>query len=270
MAHRANWRHLPLMLMAIYALAPMFLLVINSFKTDADVTTNPMGLPTNWTFGNYANVWTTASLGTAYVNTLIIATATVVLQCVVSGLAAYALSHLRPRGANILTGYLFLSMSLPVGFVPLFFIEVKLGLINHYLGVIIPYVGGGFAFNVFLLRAFMLGISRDLIDAAKVDGCGNLSVFVRIVAPLAQPAFIVVAIFTALGTWNEIFLANAILQTDNLRTLSVSYLDFQSRHATSWSLMAADGVLTVLPMVILFLLMTRRFITGLQEGALKF
>src|SRR6266571_4339832 len=81
-AQRVNWRHLPLILTASYALAPMFLLVTNSFKTDADVTNNPMGLPESWTFGNYTNVWTTANLGTAYVNTLIITTATVVLQCV--------------------------------------------------------------------------------------------------------------------------------------------------------------------------------------------
>jgi raffinose/stachyose/melibiose transport system permease protein len=270
MPQRVNWRHVPLLVVALYALAPMALLVSNSFKTETEITFNPLGLPSHWTLQNYVDVWTIGNLGRAYANTFLIAGATVVLQCVVSGLAAYALSHLKPRGSTIITGYLFLSMSLPAAFVPLFFLEVKLGLINNYLGVIIPYVGGGFAFNVFLLRAFMLGISTELVEAARVDGAGNMAIFARIIAPLSRPAFTVVAIFTALGTWNEIMLANAILQDDRFRTLAVSYLDFQTQHSTSWSLMAADGVLTTLPMIVLFMLMTKRFITGLQEGAVKF
>jgi len=270
MLRKVNWRHLPLAVVALYALAPMALLAINSFKTETDITYNPMGLPTQWTLQNYADAWTQGDLAQGYINTLLIAVATVLLECLVAGLAAYALSHLNPPGSNLVTGYLFLSLSLPVAFVPLFFIDVKLGLINNYFGVIIPYVGGGFAFNVFLLRAFMLGISKELVESARVDGAGNLAIFARIIAPLSQPAFIIVAIFTTLGTWNEILLANAVLQDNRYRTLAVSYLDFQTQHSTSWSLMAADGVMTTLPMVLLFLLMTKRFISGLQEGGLKF
>jgi raffinose/stachyose/melibiose transport system permease protein len=270
MPRKLNWRHLPLALVALYALVPMALLAINSFKTETDITYNPMGLPTQWTLQNYADAWTQGDLAQGYINTLLIAVATVLLECLVAALAAYALSHLNPPGSNLVTGYLFLSLSLPVAFVPLFFIDVKLGLINNYFGVIIPYVGGGFAFNVFLLRAFMIGISKELVESARVDGAGNLAIFARIIAPLSQPAFIIVAIFTSLGTWNEILLANAVLQDNRYRTLAVSYLDFQTQHSTAWSLMAADGVMTTLPMVLLFLLMTKRFITGLQEGGLKF
>jgi raffinose/stachyose/melibiose transport system permease protein len=267
---KLNWRYLPLTLVAIYAIFPLLLLFMNAFKKKNEIIMNPLGIPNQWSFGNFSRAWQQGHFGTAYMNTLIITLITVLLVLIFSALAAYGITHLYTPGANILIGYLFISMSLPIGFVPIFFMAVKLGLINSYWGVIIPYVGGGFAFNVFLMRAFMLGIPKDLLDSAKVDGCGNFGAFLYIITPLTQPAFIVVAIFTTLGTWNEIILSNAILQDQDMRPVSVSFLTFSTRHATDWSLMAAGGVLTVIPMVILFLFMTRKFITGMQEGGVKF
>jgi raffinose/stachyose/melibiose transport system permease protein len=248
----------------------MLLLFMNAFKSKSDIMGNPLGIPRHWTLSNFAQAWQLGNFSVAYGNTLIITGATVVLTLILAGLAAYGLSHLRTPGSGILVGYLFMSMSLPIGFIPIFFTEVRLGLINNYLGVIIPYVGGGFAFNVFLMRAFMLGIPKELIDSVTVDGCGSFGAFWHIIVPMSKPAFIVVAIFSTLGTWNEIILSNAILEEQSLRPVSVAYLNFTSKHGSEWELMAACGVLTVIPMMILFLLMTRRFITGMQEGGLKF
>jgi len=265
-----NWRHIPLALVALYALFPMALLVMNAFKRKSEIIINPLGLPQEWTIANFVQAWERGNYSVAYLNTLIVTGTTVLLVSVLSGLAAYGLTHLKTPGASILLGYLFISMSLPIGFIPIFFMAVKFGLINTYWGVIVPYVGGGFAFNVFLMRAFMLGIPKELLESARVDGCGTFKAFLTMIVPLAKPAFIVVIIFQTLGTWNEIFLANAILQVEDVRTVSVSYLNFTSKYGTNWGLMAAGGVITVIPMVIVFLLTTRRFVTGLQEGGLKF
>jgi raffinose/stachyose/melibiose transport system permease protein len=270
MKKNGAWRHIPLTLVAVYSLFPMYLLFINSFKTKTEIIKNPMGFPSEWTLDNYSAAWLQGNYSTAYLNTFIITGLTVLLVAVLSGLAAYALSHLKTPGQGIFLGYLFISMSLPVGFIPIFFMAVKLNLINTYWGVIIPYVGGGFAFNVFLLRAFMLGIPKELLESAKVDGCSTLGAFFRIILPLSKPAFLIVAIFSALGTWNEFFLANAILQIEEVRTVSTQYLSFTSKYGTNWALMAASGVITVIPMIILFLLLTKKFITGLQEGGVKF
>lgn len=267
---KLNWRHLPLSLVAIYAIFPMYLLFINSFKTKTEIIKNPMGLPSEWTFDNYVNAWAQGNYSSSYINTIIITGITVLLVCVLSGLAAYGLSHLQTPGQNLFLGYLFISMSLPIGFIPIFFMAVKMNLINTYWGVIVPYVGGGFAFNVFLLRAFMMGIPKELLESAKVDGCGTLGAFFRIILPLSKPAFIIVAIFCALGTWNEFFLANAILQIEEVKTVSTQYLSFTSKYGTNWALLAASGVITVVPMILLFLLLTRKFISGLQEGGVKF
>jgi raffinose/stachyose/melibiose transport system permease protein len=270
MNKKLPWRHIPLTLVALYALFPMYLLFINSFKTKTEIIKNPMGFPSEWTLDNYINAWQQGNYSVAYLNTFIITGATVLLVCVLSGLAAYALSHLNTPGKDIFMGYLFISMSLPVGFIPIFFMAVKLNMINTYWGVIVPYVGGGFAFNVFLLRAYMVGIPKELLESARVDGCGTLGAFFRIILPLSKPAFIIVAIFCALGTWNEFFLANAILQIEEVRTVSTQYLSFTSKYGTNWALMAASGVITVVPMIILFLMLTRKFISGLQEGGVKF
>ncbi|QGQ98350.1 carbohydrate ABC transporter permease [Paenibacillus psychroresistens] len=265
-----NWRHIPLSLVAIYSLFPMVLLVLNSFKQKTEIITNPLGFPLHWTIDNFLKAWDKGDYSTAYLNTIIVTGITVLLTCVICGLAAYGIAFLKTPGSGLLLAYLFISMSLPVGFIPIFFMAVKLNLINNYWGVIIPYVGGGFAFNVFLLRAFMLGIPKDLLESATVDGCSPMRSFFAMILPLAKPAFVVVAIFTTLATWNEIFLSNAILQADHLKTVSVAYLNFSSKYGTNWGLMAAGGVMTVIPMIILFMFMTKTFVTGLQEGSVKF
>ncbi|HZG58753.1 carbohydrate ABC transporter permease [Paenibacillus sp.] len=270
MLTRFNWRHLPLLAVSAFALIPILLLAVNSFKPKSEIIINPMGLPSSWTIENYLNAWERGNYNIAYLNTIVITGFTVTLVCALSGLAAYGLTHLRTRGSALFIGYLFVSMSMPIGFIPIFFILVQLNLINTWWGVIIPYVGSGFAFNVFLMRAFMLGIPRDLLESAHIDGCGSFRSFVSIVLPLAKPAFTVAAIFCTLSTWNEFFLSNAILQMEEVRTVSVSYLNFTSKYGTNWGLMAAGGVITVVPMVVLFLLMTRKFVTGLQEGSVKF
>lgn len=265
-----NWRHIPLALVAIYSLFPMFLLLMNAFKTKSEIIKNPLGPTRNGTIDNFIKAWEQGNFTIAYLNTIIITGATVFLVVFLCGLAAYGLTHLKTPGSPIFIGYLFISMSLPIGFIPLFFMAVKFGLINTYWGVIIPYVGLGFAFNVFLMRAFMLGIPKELLEAARVDGCSIFRTFLTMIVPLSKPAFIVVIIFQTLATWNEIFLANAILQVQDVRSVSVSYLNFTSKYGTDWGLMAAGGVLTVIPMVIIFLFLTRKFVTGLQEGGLKF
>lgn len=270
MLRKLNWRHIPLLVVAVFSLFPMLLLLMNAFKKKSDINKNPLGWPKTWTFDNFMKAWDQGNYDVAYMNTLIITVSTVLLVCILCGLAAYGLTFLKTPGSGLFLGYLFISMSIPVGFIPIFFMSVKLGLINTHLGVILPFAGGAFAFNVFLIRAFMLGIPKDMLESATVDGCGEWGAFFRIVLPLAQPAFVVVAIFTTLSSWNEIFLSNAILQSDAMKTVSVAYLNFTSKYGTNWALMAAGGVMTVIPMVVLFLVMTKKFVSGLQEGGVKF
>ncbi|RED64058.1 carbohydrate ABC transporter permease [Cohnella lupini] len=265
-----NWRHIPLAVISVFALFPMFLLFMNAFKKKSEISKNPLGLPKHWSFDNFSKAWEQGNYDVAYLNTLIITCLTVLFVCIVCGLAAYGMTFLKTPGSGWFLGYLFVSMSMPLGFIPIFFMSIKLNLINTHMGVIIPSVGGAFAFNVFLLRAFMLGIPKDLLEAAKVDGSSTFKTFLAIILPLAKPAFIVVAIFTTLGSWNEIFLSNAILQADTMKTVSVAYLNFTSKYGTNWGLMAAGGVMTVIPMVVLFLTMTKKFVHGLQEGGVKF
>ncbi|MFD0670046.1 carbohydrate ABC transporter permease [Cohnella sp. GCM10027633] len=267
---KLNWRHLPLLAVAAFSLIPMLLLLMNAFKKKSDIAKNPLGWPKIWTLENFSKAWTQGNFDVAYMNTIIITGITVILVCALCGLAAYGMTFMSTPGTGAFLAYLFISMSIPVGFIPIFFMEIKLNLINTYWGVIIPFVGGAFAFNVFLLRAFMLGIPKDLLESARVDGASSLGTFFRIILPLAQPAFVVVAIFTTLSSWNEIFLSNAILQTDDMKTVSVAYLNFTSKYGTNWALMAAGGVMTIVPMVILFLVMTKKFVGGLQEGGVKF
>lgn len=266
-------RHILLILASIFSLLPTCILFFNAFKDKSEMIKNPLGIPTKWTLQNFIDAWTQGNYSVSYLNTIIISGSSIILVCLLCSLAAYGLIIMglqKSRSAILLQGYLFLSMSLPVNFIPIFFMAVKTGLINTYIGVIIPYVGGGFALYVLMLRAFMLGIPKTLFEAATLDGCGHMRIYFHVVLPLIKPALIVVAIFTALNTWNEFFLANALLQEEGMRTVSVQYLAFAGKFTSNWVLMSASGVLTIIPMLILFIIMTRRFINGLQEGGVKF
>lgn len=187
------------------------------------------------------------------------------------GLAAYSIAKLKLPGGDLLTLFLLISSSLPVQLflVPLFFLWRSLGLVNNLFGLIIIYIAVQSPFAIFLLRSYMIQIPGDFEDAARVDGADELQVFARVVVPLSWPAFMTVGLVVGLNVWNEFLLDTVFLTDQKLYTVVTSYYNFASTYFTDWGQISAAAVMMITPLMILFLLLQRRFVEGLTQGGLK-
>ena len=259
------------LLLMVFTIGPMVILVFNSLKSPADAGRNLIGIPKELIFENYPRAWTVGRFSTTVPNTLTLVGGTVVGVLLLGGMAAYSIAKLNLPGAGALTMYMLVSSSLPVQLflVPLFFLWRKLGLVNNLFGLIIIYMATNAPFAIFLLRAYMIQIPKDFEDAARVDGAGEWSVFSRVVIPLTWPAFLTVGLVVGLNVWNEFLLATVFLTKQNLYTVVTSYYNFSTSYGRDWGLTSAGAVMMILPLVVMFLLLQRRFIEGLTQGGLK-
>ena len=268
---RALLVYAPLLILALIAAGPVLVIIFNSLKTAREIMLDPLGLPDSLQLVNFEQAWKRGNFLTTLRNSAILTVGSVLGVCTISGLAAYALGRLRVRGANGVITYLFLTTTAPAPLfvIPLFFMWTRLGQINSLSGLIIIYWGIMSPFATLLLRSFMLSLPPELEDAARVDGAGELRVLLRIILPLSWPGFVVVGLITALNTWNEFFFANTFIHSQYLKSVTTSFLAFQHQFKTAWELTSAASVITVLPIVLLFLLFQRRFIAGMTAGGLK-
>ena len=255
----------------VFALAPLVMLAFNSVKTTAELGRNPLGFPQQIVLSNFPRAWEIGQFSTTVGNTLILVTGTVIGILVFGGMAAYGLAKLDLPGSGLIMGYFLVGSSLPIQLflVPLFQLWRTLGLTNNLFGLIIIYLAVQSPFSIFLLRSYMVQIPRDFDDAAQVDGANIWQVFTRIIVPLSWPAFLTVGLVVALNVWNEFLLALVFLTDSRLFTVVTSYYNFSSRFSRDWSLTSAAAVMMTAPILVIFLLLQRRFVAGLTQGGLK-
>lgn len=260
-----------LLLLVLFALGPLLLLVINSLKSDAERGVNPLGIPMQPLLSNYMTAWEQGNFATTMTNSIIITVSTVVGICVIAGLASYAMTRLDLPGNSVVMLYLFAGSAIPAQLflVPLYFLWSNLDLIDSHLGLVIIYLATLSPFATLLLRSFMLGISREYDEAAYIDGANKFQVLIHVILPLSWPGLLTVALTTALSAWNEFFFAVTFIQRERLLPISTSFLAFQESFTRNWGLTNAAAIITIAPMIILFLIFQRRFIAGLASGGLK-
>ncbi|MCX6068167.1 MAG: carbohydrate ABC transporter permease [Chloroflexi bacterium] len=258
-------------ILLVFALGPLMVLVFNSLKAPADAGSNLLGFPKKLIWENYPNAWNTGNFVHTLPNSVILVVGTVVGVMLLGGMAAYSIAKLKLPGADYLTLFLLISSSLPVQLflVPLFFLWRSFGLVNNLFGLIIIYIAVQSPFAIFLLRSYMVQIPSDFEEAARLDGANELAVFTQIVVPLSWPAFLTVGLVVGLNVWNEFLLATVFLTDQKLFTVVTSYYNFTSTFSTDWGLTSAAAVMMITPLMILFLLLQRRFIEGLTQGGLK-
>lgn len=260
-----------LVILALFVLAPLATLVFNAFKSNVAIGTNPLAPPTSFTFHNFSQAWEDGNFAVTMRNSVIICLGSMAGVCVISGLAAYAMSHLELPGRNAVAGYLFFISAMPAQLflVPLFFMWTRLHLIDNLFGLILVYWATDAPFATLLLRSFLVKIPKEFIEAARLDGANTLQALVRVVLPLAWPGFLTVALISGLWAWNEFFWAVTLIHDPNLRPISTSFLAFQDESSTNWALASAAALFMVLPVLLLFLLLQRRFVSGLTTGGLR-
>jgi raffinose/stachyose/melibiose transport system permease protein len=263
--------HVILLLLTLFQLGPLLILVFNSLKTRADLGRNPLGPPQELIWENYPRAWDVGNFATTTRNSGVLVVGTVIGVLALGGLAAYSLAKLNAPGGGLVTLYLLVGSSLPIQLflVPLFFVWLRLGLVNNLFGLVLIYTAINAPFAIFLLRSYMLQLPGDFEDAARVDGASEWQIFTGVVVPLSWPGFLTAGLVVALNVWNEFLLATVFLTDPDRFTIVTSYFNFQTRYSRDWALTSAAAVIMILPVVAIFLALQRRFIEGLSQGGLK-
>jgi len=222
---------------------------------------------------NYVRAWRDGKFGKYFFNSVFITLTTLVIVLGAGTMAAYVLGRFRFRGAKPVLFYFLAGMTFPaqLALIPLFFLLLKLGLLNTYPGLILVYAGSSLPFTIFVLTSFFQTLPNELADAAAIDGCGEFSTFWRVMLPLARPGVITVAIFNLLGIWNEYLYALVLTTDEKIRTLplGLANLAINKQYDTDLGALFAGVVIVMVPALVAYMLLQRHLIRGLAAGAIK-
>jgi ABC-type glycerol-3-phosphate transport system permease component len=223
------------------------------------------------TLANFVQVWEENPLPRYFANSLIITVPTVVLVLAIASLAAFAFARLRFRGSNALYLLLMLTLMIPIPtlIIPLFQVGKRFGILNNYLGLILPYTALGIPFAIVILTSYFTRLPRDLEDAARLDGCTSFQVYWQIMLPLSWPAMAVVFIWQFMVSWNEFILALVMMQDDERKPLILVPLIYNGVYLSKPGALFAILAIITVPVVAVYLVMQRSFVSGLTAGSLK-
>jgi multiple sugar transport system permease protein len=265
-----------LILTSLAMIGPFYWALTTSFKPSADVFASPPKfVPSPWTLQNYRDVFTLLPFPRYFLNSVIVTGAIVGLNVVFDTAAAYAFAKLRFPGRNLLFFLLLITLMVPfqVNLIPLYRMMVVLHKINPHLGVdtysalILP--GMIQVFGIFLMRQFLQSIPDEVLESARVDGASEFTILRRIVFPIAAPGMATLAIFIFLGAWNDFLWPLIVIGSDEHRTLPVGLALLARRNTVNWGDTMAGTVLAAAPLILVFLILQRRFIEGLTAGSVK-
>ena len=229
----------------------------------------PLLMPQQPTLDNYRELFARAGMGRYLANSLLLAVAVTVLSMFFNVMAGYAFAKLRFAGRERIFRLMLGALVIPgqVAMVPLFLLLKHLGLVNSYGGIIVPALAS--IFGIFLVRQYALSIPDDLLEAARIDGASEWRIFGLVVVPLLRPIIVTLAVFTLLGTWNDFMWPLIVLTDQDLYTLPVALASLSREHVQDNELMMAGAVLTIVPVLVVFLVLQRYYIQGLTMGSVK-
>ena len=265
------WLYAVLTVGFVAVVTPFVWMILGSFKSSGELRQLP---PTWWpeapTLDNYRQLFSEESFPRYFLNSVLIAVFVTVGNLIFCSMVGYALAKLAFRGKKLVFGLVMGTLLLPgmVTFVPLFVLVANLGLVDSYPGLILPFLVT--PFGVFLMRQFIVALPDDLLDAGRVDGASELRIFRQIILPLCGPGLATLGILTFLGSWNNFLWPLVVAQTQEHYTLPVALALFsKGQNVTNYGLLMAGATVVVVPIVIVFLILQRRFIEGIATTGIK-
>jgi raffinose/stachyose/melibiose transport system permease protein len=252
-------------------LYPLLNMVLSSFKSNRAILTTPFALPEAFSFTTFKTVWIDKGFSGYFTNSLLVTSVAMGFVLLFGSMASYGIARYAYRG-NTLVYMLFLSgimLPLKAAIIPLFLLVKTLGLINSRWSVILIFMAMGLPSTVFILAGFMKAIPMELEYAAKIDGCNDFTIYRLIIMPMVAPAIALVTIYNSVPIWNDFFFPLVFLQSNSVKTLPVGLSTFFGQHSTNWSLLFTGLTIAILPMLILYLFMSKYFIKGMTAGAVK-
>ena len=261
-----------LAVISLLLLAPVVLIMLTAFKSDAEIIRFESPWPLEPTVENFTYLRDNAEEAPVVrwlANSFFVASAATVLVLIVDSLAAYTLVRLKPPGSRVMFALIIATMMVPgqVLLVPMYLLLSSLGWLDTFWALIVPH--GAAAFGVFLLCQFFKGVPRELEEAAEIDGCGKMRIYWHVMLPLSKPILATLAIFTFIGVWNDFLGPLIFVDSIDLYTLPVGIALFQSSYTNDYGLTMAASLICTLPVLILFLAFNKLIIRGIASGALK-
>jgi len=266
-----SMRQVTVIVATILSVFPIYFMAVSAFKTRSEYIANKWGLPQSPILLNFDTALAGEKFFIRFANSTILTVGSVCFSLLIACLAAYAFARMEFPGKRTLFNMIIALMVVPpvVMLIPLFVFMVRWHLINTYIGTILIYTGLLLPFSVFLMTNFFRAIPREIIEAARMDGCSHLGVFWKIMMPLAAPAVVTLVVVNSLWVWNELLIALVFMQKDELKTLMVGISSLQSRNYVDIPATMAGLLIATIPIVIVYIFGQRYFIRGLTSGAVK-
>ena len=263
--------HIVLIFWTFLVLFPLWTMVVNSFKFKFDIYTDPFGLPKKWNFESYASVITDGDFFLYFRNSLFVTLGSIFLVLLFGAMASYALVNWKHKASRFLYLFFIAGMMLPIkiGSIRLLQLIKGMGLLNTLWGLFPVYTAMGLPIAVFVLTEFIRHIPAELTEAAVIDGATRNKVFTIVVLPLLRPALATVAIYNLIPFWNDLWFPLIFINNDAHKTLLLGVTRLFGQYMTDWSRILAVLTLSAIPVLVLYLTMSKNFIRGLTAGAVK-
>ncbi|RKX50431.1 MAG: carbohydrate ABC transporter permease [Thermotoga sp.] len=255
----------------IIVMIPFSVIFFNSFKTLREIFLRPFSLPEKWSFDNYIKAWEKAELGKAYMNSAFVTSTSVLSILFLSSMIAFVISRYDFPYRRLLYLYIISGLALParLAIIPIYLILKSFHLLDSLFGLIFVYSATGIPFSVFLLKHFMDMVPKEIEESAIMDGASPWKVFTKIILPLSKPAIVVVTIVNAVGIWNDFFFPLILINSKEKETIPLAVSTFFGEYSHQWELISTALWIAVFPMIVVFFILSKYFISGMTQGALK-
>jgi len=262
--------NISLFAMLVVVMLPFLWMVGTSLmRSGESLTFPPKFIPDEITFEQYKTLFSKLNFTRNFLNSLFVALLVTSVSLFINSLAGFAFAKYKFKGNKKIFSLLLATMAIPgqVTMMPVFLMLNKLGLLNTYWGLVVT--GSSSVFAIFMFRQYLASIPDDIIESARIDGCSDFGIYWRIILPLAKPSLITLSIFTFMGSWNDFLWPLIVMSKESMYTLPVALANLFGEHLIDTELMMAGSVITILPILIIFLLLQKYYISGIMAGSVK-
>ena len=255
----------------VIMLMPIIIMVFSAFKTTPQIFQSPFGIPDFTNVVNFVKIWNETNFLRYLLNSFIVTGASMALILTLGTMAAYAIARYEFWGAGFILMFFLAGLTLPLklAIIPLFMLMRDLGILNNQLSLIFVYTAMGLPTTVFILTGFIRTLPNELEDAARMDGASEARIMWSIMLPLVRPAMVIAGIQNVVPIWNDFFFPLVFIQRDNLKTLPQGLTTFMGEYTTDWGVLFSGLTLSAAPIIIIYIVLSKQFISGMTSGAVK-
>jgi raffinose/stachyose/melibiose transport system permease protein len=255
----------------VIMLMPIIIMVFSAFKTTPQIFQSPFGIPDFTNVVNFVKIWNETNFLRYLLNSFIVTGASMALILTLGTMAAYAIARYEFWGAGFILMFFLAGLTLPLklAIIPLFMLMRDLGVLNNQLSLIFVYTAMGLPTTVFILTGFIRTLPSELEDAARMDGASEARIMWSIMLPLVRPAMVIAGIQNVVPIWNDFFFPLVFIQRDNLKTLPQGLTTFMGEYTTDWGVLFSGLTLSAAPIIIIYIILSKQFISGMTSGAVK-